>query len=102
MDANALQAAVDQLANSAQHAASGRQARSIPPAVAVYARSPLHNTPAQLVLWPMPRDAAAAAHALFATLRALDDLGVEQIWVEAPPADAAWDGVRDRLQRASA
>ena len=24
------------------------------------------------------------------------------IWVEAPPQDAGWDGVRDRLQRAAA
>ncbi|MEY2842202.1 MAG: putative GTP-binding controlling metal-binding, partial [Pseudomonadota bacterium] len=24
------------------------------------------------------------------------------IWVEAPPDDPAWDGVRDRLQRAAA
>ena len=32
----------------------------------------------------------------------MDALGVEQIWVEAPPPDAAWDGVRDRLGRAAA
>jgi L-threonylcarbamoyladenylate synthase len=50
----------------------------------------------------MPADAAAAAHELFAVLRGFDDAGVQQIWVEAPPAGAAWDGVRDRLQRAAA
>jgi L-threonylcarbamoyladenylate synthase len=50
----------------------------------------------------MPPDAAAAAHELFAALRELDSLGVAQIWVELPPADPAWDGVRDRLQRAAA
>jgi len=50
----------------------------------------------------MPADAAAAAHALFADLRALDASGVPLIWVEMPPDDAAWDGVRDRLQRAAA
>jgi len=50
----------------------------------------------------MPDDAAAAARDLFGVLRDLDAAGVASIWVEAPPADAAWDGVRDRLQRAAA
>lgn len=50
----------------------------------------------------MPADAKDAAHELFAVLRALDEAGAEQIWIEAPPQDAAWEGVRDRLKRASA
>jgi L-threonylcarbamoyladenylate synthase len=50
----------------------------------------------------MPVLAADCAHELFAQLRALDQTGAARIWVQAPPADAAWDGVRDRLQRASA
>jgi L-threonylcarbamoyladenylate synthase len=50
----------------------------------------------------MPQDAAACAHELFARLRELDAAGVDEIWVETPPVDALWDGVRDRLQRASA
>lgn len=50
----------------------------------------------------MPDDPAAAARELFATLRELDAAGVDQIWVEQPPDDPAWDGVRDRLQRAAA
>ncbi len=50
----------------------------------------------------MPDQADAVAQELFAVLRALDDAGVSAIWVERPPAGAAWDGVRDRLQRASA
>jgi L-threonylcarbamoyladenylate synthase len=50
----------------------------------------------------MPTDAAVAAHELFSLLREFDDVGVKLIWVEAPPPDLAWDGVRDRLQRASA
>lgn len=50
----------------------------------------------------MPSDAAQAAHALFAALRDLDAEGVSLIWVEAPPTDPEWDGVRDRLQRAAA
>ncbi len=45
---------------------------------------------------------APTAHELFAVLRELDALGVKLIWVETPPDALQWDGVRDRLQRASA
>jgi L-threonylcarbamoyladenylate synthase len=54
------------------------------------------------VLARMPRSAPAAARSLFATLRRLDDAGVDTIWVEVVPDGIAWDGVRDRLQRAAA
>ena len=50
----------------------------------------------------MPANAAQAAHELFSTLRTFDNEGAQAIWVEAPPLAAEWDGVRDRLQRASA
>lgn len=66
--------------------------------VAVYSR-------AQLPAWlwrAQPSDPAAAAHELFAVLRALDAAGTREIWVEAPPREPAWDGVRDRLSRAAA
>jgi len=66
--------------------------------VAVYSR-------ARLPAWcwqPLPADPAAAAHELFAVLRDLDAAGAREIWVEAPPRDPAWDGVRDRLSRAAA
>ena len=43
-----------------------------------------------------------AVSRLFAVLRTFDDAGARLIWVETPPPDAAWDGVRDRLQRATA
>ena len=49
----------------------------------------------------MPADPAAVAHELFAVLRDFDDAGVVAIWVETPPANPAWDGVRDRLRRAA-
>jgi L-threonylcarbamoyladenylate synthase len=98
-DGTALQKALDRFAAPAAAPLPGG---STPPVLAVYARSSLHSASPQVVLWRMPSDAAAAAHDLFASLRALDDLGVEQIWVEAPPNEALWDGVRDRLQRASA
>ena len=57
---------------------------------------------AGLVWREQSRDPAAAAHQLFAVLRELDALGVAEIWVEQVPCGAAWDGVRDRLQRAAA
>jgi L-threonylcarbamoyladenylate synthase len=50
----------------------------------------------------MAAGADAAAHELFAVLRELDAAGARAIWVEAPPAVLAWDGVRDRLRRAAA
>ena len=96
MDAKALQQALDMLGADLDKSAHDK------PAIAVYARSTL-KTPAQKILRrAMPKDAAAAAHELFAVLRELDAQQVKLIWVEAPPADPVWDGVRDRLQRASA
>jgi L-threonylcarbamoyladenylate synthase len=67
--------------------------------VGVYSRLPAGPG---WVYRPMPDDAAAVAHDLFGVLRELDAAGVAAIWVEAPPPDAAWDGIRDRLQRAAA
>jgi L-threonylcarbamoyladenylate synthase len=69
------------------------------PGVAVYAR---RAPPPGWWHRPMATEADAAAHELFAVLRELDDAGAVAIWVEALPADAAWDGVRDRLRRAAA
>ncbi len=70
-------------------------------AVAVWARSML-KAPAAVRCRAMPSDAVACAHELFAQLRDMDASGVKEIWVEAPPEGEAWDGVRDRLQRAAA
>jgi L-threonylcarbamoyladenylate synthase len=74
------------------------------PQVAVYSRSAWAHRPVQpgVAMRVMPAQAGPAAHELFADLRDMDALGVDQIWVELPPADAAWDGVRDRLMRAAA
>ena len=49
----------------------------------------------------MPRHAEGYAQALYAALHALDDAGCGLIVVERVPEDASWDGVRDRLSRAS-
>ena len=68
--------------------------------LAVWARSSL-AIPSGVRCLSMPTDAASCAHDLFAQLRAMDTLGVQEIWVETPPLGEAWDGVRDRLKRAS-
>ena len=70
--------------------------------IAVWSRAPLRSASSAIVLRRMPDDAAAAAHQLFAVLRGFDAAGARLIWVETPPDDPAWDGVRDRLQRAAA
>ena len=75
--------------------------------LAIWSRTPL-ETQTQTVFdkkatlhWQqMPSDPAHCAHALFAQLRAFDDLGVEQIWVETPPLNSLWEGIHDRLRRA--
>lgn len=45
---------------------------------------------------------ARFAHELYEGLRALDGSGCDVIVIEAPPTDAAWAAVNDRLARASA
>jgi L-threonylcarbamoyladenylate synthase len=49
-----------------------------------------------------PRDAAGYAHALYASLRRLDEAGCDAIIVEKPPQEAAWAAINDRLARAAA
>jgi L-threonylcarbamoyladenylate synthase len=71
------------------------------PRIGVYARTPLQSDSARVLVRRMAQDATDAARELFAVLRELDEQGVELIWVEAPPSLPAWDGVRDRLQRAA-
>lgn len=89
MDAQALQTALDLLGADAAP-------------IAVYARTLLRVRSAGIIYRRMPDDAAAAAHQLFAVLRDFDTRGARLIWVEAPPAEALWEGVRDRLRRAAA
>ncbi len=84
-----MQAALDLL---------GADARQI----AIYTRTPVSSASRHLLLRYMPTQADACAQELFAVLRELDQPGIQLIWVETPPADADWDGVRDRLQRAAA
>ena len=89
MDARELRTALDMLGADARH-------------IAVWSRAPLRSASGALLVRRMPDDAGEAARQLFAVLRDFDAAGVRLIWVEAPPPDPAWDGVRDRLQRAAA
>lgn len=68
--------------------------------VAVLARS-VANSNAQASWQQMPATPSAYAQVLYASLRALDDLTADVILIEAPPAEAAWLAVSDRLQRAA-
>jgi L-threonylcarbamoyladenylate synthase len=71
--------------------------------LALYTRSDVAAKPGMVLhTRRMPHNADACAHELFAVLRELDDRGAQEIWVETPPPDAAWEGVRDRLTRAAA
>jgi L-threonylcarbamoyladenylate synthase len=87
MSAPMLQAALDVLGKDARH-------------IALYIRSPLRGA-GGLPQRRMPKDAAGCAQELFAVLRELDGQDVRLIWVESPPDEPAWAGVRDRLERAA-
>ena len=104
MDAKALQTALDLLGDGLDAAAAtGANATSwAPPTIATYARTILKTRSAKVLRRRMPVDASATAQQLFAVLREFDDQGVKLIWIETPPDTPEWDGVRDRLQRASA
>jgi L-threonylcarbamoyladenylate synthase len=101
MDAPALQKALDVLGGELDRAAKSTVTPS-GPRIAVYARAPLKSRSIQVLVRRMPVDAAATAQQLFAVLREFDAQGVQLIWIETPPGAPEWDGVRDRLQRASA
>jgi L-threonylcarbamoyladenylate synthase len=49
-----------------------------------------------------PADPVRYGHDLYANLRQLDASGSKRIIVQAPPDDAAWEAVNDRLSRAAA
>ena len=93
MDARALQTALNLLGADIDRAGT---------VIAVYSRVVLRSKSAKVLRRRMPDDAASTAQQLFAVLREFDAQGVKLIWVETPPPGADWDGVRDRLQRASA
>jgi L-threonylcarbamoyladenylate synthase len=70
--------------------------------LAIYSRAIMQTRSANVIRRRMPDDAQETARQLFAVLREFDSQGVNLIWVETPPNETQWEGVRDRLQRASA
>jgi L-threonylcarbamoyladenylate synthase len=110
MDAQALQQALDVLGSepdkttgqAADQVSTGAGQSPSGPHIAVYARAPLKSRATQVLIRRMPDDSVATAQQLFAVLREFDAQGVQLIWIETLPAAPEWDGVRDRLQRASA
>lgn len=68
--------------------------------VLAHSRIPGDPMPAQVSF--IPDDPEAFARALYGYLHQCDDRGARLIIIEEPPSGAAWDGVRDRLLRASA
>ena len=100
MDAKALQAALDLLGTEMDsQKGDSKPANAV---IAIYSRAILRTASAKVLRRRMPDDAAATAQQLFAVLRDFDAQGVKLIWVETPPEAPEWDGVRDRLTRASA
>ncbi|MEO6017887.1 MAG: L-threonylcarbamoyladenylate synthase [Polaromonas sp.] len=89
MDAKAIQTALDLLGPDAAH-------------MAVYARTIVRIKSSQVLYRRMPDDALATAQQLFAVLRDFDAQGVKLIWIENLPETPEWEGVLDRLVRASA
>jgi L-threonylcarbamoyladenylate synthase len=59
------------------------------------------DMPEGVAVTRMPSEPPRYAQRLYATLHELDEQGYEAVFVELPPNDDAWDGVRDRLERAS-
>jgi L-threonylcarbamoyladenylate synthase len=78
-------------------ASLSRQGRRIA-MLALSARPPL----LQGLTWiAAPRDAPGYAHALYASLRRLDESGCDTLIVEKPPQGPEWTAVNDRLARAA-
>lgn len=70
--------------------------------VAVLALGEAPPLPAGVTWVGAPRAAAAYAHALYASLRRLDEAGCDAILVEHPPRAPEWAAINDRLARAAA
>jgi L-threonylcarbamoyladenylate synthase len=67
--------------------------------VIAHTRIPLRCAPGMVSV--IPHDPQAFARALYAELHRCDEAGAETIIVEAVPNSPEWDGIRDRLARAS-
>lgn len=73
-----------------------------PPTVHIlcYERIPEANPFGRVAI--IPHDADAYARAIYSELHRSDELHAQLIIVEKPPSGEAWEGIHDRLRRASA
>lgn len=70
--------------------------------VGVMALHPRPPGPRRAQRWvQMPDQPAAYARQLYRTLHAMDEEAIEELWIEMPPPEGDWEGVRDRLERAA-
>ena len=70
-------------------------------AVSILAHNAVPKTAGFAYVSLLPQNAAAYAQSMFAQLHVADNAGSELILAQAPPEDAEWDGIWDRLKRAS-
>ena len=79
----------------------GQHPKHYSPRTPVYLdREPDSGNGFRLRFSDMPGDAAGYARRLYGRLHELDGAGYDWIWIEMPPDEGAWAGVRDRLTRA--
>lgn len=90
--------ATDALEGAMREAASRAGVRS---AAITWSGAPFVSGAALAAHHRLPPEAGAYAAELYDTLHAIDDADCHEVLVELPPADPAWDGVRDRLTRAA-
>ena len=81
-----------------RHSQSGIPAKQIH--IIAYEHIPHANPFGRIAI--IPHDPEAYARAIYAELHRSDELGAGLIFVERPPSGEEWDGIRDRLLRASA
>ena len=94
-----LELPADPVARVAELLAAGKRVGWL--VLAVDVAGPLAGS-RDLVAVPMPTTAEGYARQLYATLHALDHRQLDRIVADPPPADEAWQAVRDRLSRAAA
>ena len=88
-----------------QRVAAQTEERAQTQRVALIAHTPLGGArlSSKHIEWiALPNNPAAYSRVLYATLRALDQQGYQELIWQQPPTGMEWAGVNDRLQRAAA
>lgn len=98
-----------EVADGVAHEAPGMHARHYAPVTSLRVGAPVpgsgyvwHTVPAEAAgAVRLPAEAQGYAAGLYGALHTLDAAGLPEIVVEPVPEGGAWDGIRDRLTRAS-